>query len=92
MRNSSNKVFNQILLKIESFGLNLFLFVFSWFLSYFLYNFNLKTSLLTWDYIILFPTRVTGTPEMHEGPAYNNFSLFGCGYVNAINLALKIME
>lgn len=56
MKESSNTAMNGIINKLESIGANLFLFVFSWFLSYFLYNFNLKASLLIWDYLILFPT------------------------------------
>ena len=62
MKESSNEVFKKIIDKIEELGMNLFLFVFSWFLSYFLYNFDIKASVLIWDYLILFPTHAINAP------------------------------
>ena len=89
MKEGSNEVFKKIIDKIEAFGMNLFLFVFSWFLSYFLYNFNIKASVLIWDYLILFPMHTINTTESSE-PA-GKASSFGCGFVNSLNFALRIM-
>lgn len=69
--------------------MNLFLFVFSWFLSYFLYNFNIKASVLIWDYLILFPIHTINAPETNEST--QKTSSFGCGFVNSLNFALRIM-
>lgn len=73
--------------------MNLFLFVFSWFLTYFLYNFNLKASILIWDYLLLFPSHinVNQDPDIVMPNPIKKEKSFGSGLVNSINFALKIM-
>ena len=66
--------------------MNFMLFVFSWFLTHFLYNFNLKSCVLVWDYLILSPP-----PSEHDHEQVDA-GQFGYGVVNSINLALRIIE
>jgi hypothetical protein len=82
---SSSAKLRGVKARIEEMGMNFFLFVFSWFLTYFLYNFALSGCVLVWDYLIL-------APVVEPHPEHPQKGQFGSGFVNSVNLALRIIE